>query len=589
MFKKLLLPLTVSTIALGSAAAAQSTTSNIIFVVDESGSMSGEQTFLGMFATDIDTALAGAGFTTRNYGLVGFGNGQGGGNDLGRQIDVGGAQFGDAAALSTATGDLVLSGGFEDGYSGIDFALSNYTVTAGSALTLVLVTDEDRDNGNSALTDASVLADLQAQGAALISIANIGIQSTTPTTGIATNGTDVIIQDGTTVNTVSEPFGQFVNAAGTTEVDYADLALGTTGGCVADLNQLRLGGNTATAFANAFLTCVVAAATGGAGATGNNAVVVYLSPYRDNSMGLAQGMQGQVRAVAMSLDDGVNATIATQGNQIDNMFGVEGLRGYALLGASKGSVDAFGDNIDAELETRSMTLGLDFTKAQDNGTFRFGGALSMSTASAKNDTMDVDTNADMIQLYSVWRGRSGLQISGDLQYGKQEHQSTRLTAAGNLVTGETEGDSLLFSLEAGKRIDTGYKGSILMPYAGVEHVRLEQDGYTESGGNVIAGYEQRITTGKLGMRFEMDKQTTYGMLRGEVDLSIGKVFNDDVTIGNGATVTTLLDKVDDTYAEIGINLGLEFANNSYATLQVGATGSEHYRSGNIGIGIEMKF
>lgn len=116
--------LVAATFATGASA---QSVANLIFAVDESGSMGGEQDFLGDFAADIDTALGGAGFSTVNFGLTGYGSGIGGSqsaDNLGRSFDVGGDLFGNAADFATATDNLVLSGFFEDGYSAIDFILN---------------------------------------------------------------------------------------------------------------------------------------------------------------------------------------------------------------------------------------------------------------------------------------------------------------------------------------------------------------------------------------------------------------------------------------------------------------------------------
>src|SRR6056297_2298204 len=155
-----------------TAAMAQST-ANLIFAVDESGSMGGEQTFLGNFASDIETALSGSGFSTVNFGLTGFGNGIGGdfgADNLGRLIEVGGDFFGDASEFATATGNLVLDGGFEDGFSAIDFILRTYPITVGASTTIILVTDEDRDDGNPSLSFGSISDDLNDLGVNLITV-----------------------------------------------------------------------------------------------------------------------------------------------------------------------------------------------------------------------------------------------------------------------------------------------------------------------------------------------------------------------------------------------------------------------------------
>lgn len=227
------------------------TTADVVFVVDESGSMSGEHTWLANMVTSLDTQLGTAGVTGNRFALVGFGNGLGGGQNNGRQINVGGGAWGTAAQLATATGSLVTSGSLEDGWAGINFGLTNYTFRPGAAVNFILVTDEDRDNGNAALTYAGVLASLQGNGALLNAVVNGTFLTSTSATALGhdyagksytANGSG-----GYTVGTAGSASG-----AGTTIANYYNMALATNGAAW-DLNQLRAGGNTATSFTKAFV------------------------------------------------------------------------------------------------------------------------------------------------------------------------------------------------------------------------------------------------------------------------------------------------------------------------------------------------
>ncbi len=88
----------MAALTIGAPVAAQTAGGNVantIFLVDESGSMAGEQTFLEQFVLDIDPALKIAGFTERNYGLMGFA-GPGTGPANLREFTVGTGQLGTA-------------------------------------------------------------------------------------------------------------------------------------------------------------------------------------------------------------------------------------------------------------------------------------------------------------------------------------------------------------------------------------------------------------------------------------------------------------------------------------------------------------
>jgi hypothetical protein len=253
----------VAAVALPSAAHALPTTADVIVAVDESGSMSTEQAFIGPTIVAIDTALQNAGLANNQYGLVGFGGG--GADNLGR--DVGavsqGGGFLSAADFDAATDDLVLSGGFEDGYSAIDFAFNSGTFTFRSgdvATNVILITDEDRDNGNAGLTFDSILSEFTSRNALLNAVVNATYEDGDGNSalGIDDEGT-AFVADGSGGFTTATG-GTAVSGFGSTIGDYVDLAL-DTGGAAWDLNQLRAGGLVADSFTEAFIDIKVQAIT----------------------------------------------------------------------------------------------------------------------------------------------------------------------------------------------------------------------------------------------------------------------------------------------------------------------------------------
>ncbi|MEM8823671.1 MAG: VPLPA-CTERM sorting domain-containing protein [Pseudomonadota bacterium] len=253
---KIAMALLAGVVALGTTSASATTVntiSNVVFIVDESGSMAGEQAFLENTVVDgLDAGLAAAGVTNRSYAVVGFGGG--GTGNLG---DLVGPLTSDTTATKAALNNLNTSGSFEDGYSAIDFALNNISFTPGAAVNFILVTDEDRDNGNGALTTASILSSLSNSNILLNAVVDneLDADSTTPGTqralGVDSDGNSYTADGSGGFNTGTN--GALTDADfGSTRADYSQLAL-DTGGAVWDLNLLRAGGTTADSFANAFI------------------------------------------------------------------------------------------------------------------------------------------------------------------------------------------------------------------------------------------------------------------------------------------------------------------------------------------------
>lgn len=228
------------------------TTADIIFVVDESGSMAGEHAWLAGMATSLDAELIAKGVTGNRYALTGFGGHVSG--QTGHKHLVGGGDWGTAAQLSTATGGLVTSGGTEDGFQAIQFSFDNYAFRPGAAVNVILVTDEDRDvlSGAAGITLASLTAEFAARNALLNAVVDNPFRTAANATALGIDSGDTVyVADGLGGFTTSAN-GTVGNGAGNTESTYVPLAL-NSGGAAWDLNQLRAGGATADSFTKAFV------------------------------------------------------------------------------------------------------------------------------------------------------------------------------------------------------------------------------------------------------------------------------------------------------------------------------------------------
>lgn len=238
-------------IFLGTAMNANAaSTADIVFLVDESGSMAGEQSWVGSMVTSLEAGLVNAGVTGNRYALVGFGKSGNLLHDL--YVGTGSNTWGTAAQLSTASGNLVASGGTEDGYAAINFT-SSFSFRNAAAVNYILITDEDRDNTNAALTYNSILAQLNRNGALLNVVGNASYKEGSNTSGIIgvdDNG-NWYKADGAGGYTTGVG-GLYNSGFGTTKTDYIDMAW-ATGAAGWDLNILRAGGNSALSFTDAFI------------------------------------------------------------------------------------------------------------------------------------------------------------------------------------------------------------------------------------------------------------------------------------------------------------------------------------------------
>lgn len=251
------------------------TTADVLFVVDESGSMETEHDWLSGMVLDMEAGLLGKNITGNRYALLGYGGG--GSHYLPNKHAVGGTDWGTATDLSAATSTLVLTGGTEDGWNALDWALNNYSFRSNAALNIVLITDEDRDNTNYSLSFSGVQSALQAKGALLNVVVDTYFNSDTSTyadtLGVDYAGTAYVADGaGSYTTTTGGVFGgenngtnggsPYYNYNFTNETDYVNLAWattyststgGTVGGAAWNLSILRNGGFDATSFTQAFV------------------------------------------------------------------------------------------------------------------------------------------------------------------------------------------------------------------------------------------------------------------------------------------------------------------------------------------------
>jgi hypothetical protein len=232
---------------------------DIVTVVDESGSMTGEHTWLPGMIAALEGGLQAEGLGVspefNQYGIVGFGTPSHDAYQGPHQHLVSGNEWFSAGDYGSASPSFIASGGYEDGYDAINFALSTPTYRAGSATNIILVTDEDRDFGfptNNNLTFAGMLQSLIDNNALLNVVVNASFRCGDGRTALGIDSAGNGYRADGSGGFVACEGGVVVGGFGSTVTDYVNLAL-ASGGAAWDLNQLRAGGLTATSFTNAFI------------------------------------------------------------------------------------------------------------------------------------------------------------------------------------------------------------------------------------------------------------------------------------------------------------------------------------------------
>lgn len=225
---------------------------DLMFIVDESGAMSGEHEWIGNMVTHLDSKLMVEGQTDNMYALVGYGAGSSDGGPDPRRHSVGGSAWGTARELSAATAELVTSGAWEDGWDAINFGLRGYYFHSNAHINMILVTDEDRDSLNPRLTYDKMLTVLNDDNVILNVVVDCGFKDGQGVSALGVNAFgDAYIADGSGGYTLNAG-GVIVSPYYNTDSCYVELAW-ATGGTAWDVNQLRKGGMVAESFTTAFV------------------------------------------------------------------------------------------------------------------------------------------------------------------------------------------------------------------------------------------------------------------------------------------------------------------------------------------------
>ena len=246
---------------------------DIIVILDISGSMEDEISWISDAFTTLEESLIAGGIGPNKYGLVTYGSRPTGGDPTVELTGVDLEEF-----VSTMSG-ITVSGGreTEDGYDAITVALDNYQFRAGSSRICMLITDEDRDRVDRAVSKDSVISKLLDNSTNFNAIVNATF--TNDAIGVRSDRVG-FFDDGSGGFTTQED-QSVLSGLGSTVADYVDLAW-QMGGAAYNLDILRVGGTAATAFTAAFIDNKVTEITQGVDPPTSNLCNFTLDPGIDS-------------------------------------------------------------------------------------------------------------------------------------------------------------------------------------------------------------------------------------------------------------------------------------------------------------------
>ncbi len=245
----------VRPVGLGPASQAAA---DIIFVVDESGSMaSGAQDWIREEVQVLDRMLkekgVGSGGRRNMFALVGYSR-----NNPQDILGITLTTLTSSSNFVAASRQLMVTGTAEDGYAAIDHALSSIATRPDTAKQIVLVTDSDRQVLRFDLNRQIMEQRLRERGFTLNVVVNQGfvISEADSVFALGVTNTAGYVLDPlarrlySTISSSEVTLSRQITFGNTIE-DYVSLALNLNGAAW-DINQLREGGTFARAFVNVF-------------------------------------------------------------------------------------------------------------------------------------------------------------------------------------------------------------------------------------------------------------------------------------------------------------------------------------------------
>ena len=104
------------------------TTTDVILLVDESGSMGAEHAWIPGMVQSLEADLNAAGIVNNRYGVVGFASPGHASGEYPHTHTLSGAAWGVASDITTNMSPaFALDGGTEDGWAAIQYAIANYS------------------------------------------------------------------------------------------------------------------------------------------------------------------------------------------------------------------------------------------------------------------------------------------------------------------------------------------------------------------------------------------------------------------------------------------------------------------------------
>jgi outer membrane autotransporter protein len=194
--------------------------------------------------------------------------------------------------------------------------------------------------------------------------------------------------------------------------------------------------------------------------------------------------------------------------------------GYVRGFGQRGEQDATADSFGYDFSVRGLTIGLD-----NKFNNRYIGGASIGYASndldADRNTSSGDIESTMISIYGSYLLDKGY-FDAVFSYGRNSYDTRRNVTVPSpaQLTSSHDGDLLSLGFSGGAYYEMG--DWWLRPYASLQYTKLDEDGFTETGGATSLNVASRSTdalVSQVGISFLKDYRTASGYMTPELSIA----------------------------------------------------------------------
>lgn len=270
-----------------------------------------------------------------------------------------------------------------------------------------------------------------------------------------------------------------------------------------------------------------AAAAAGNSTEEGNRTGSQLSPSSSKSSvaGASNTVSQQVNNIAFNRLDNTSPSPSPSG--LSGGDGISNKAGWGQAFAGRASDDGRDGVSGYHASYAGLLLGAD---TDLNAQWRAGGLFSYATTSVSSDGNNAGSyaNVDSYGL-TAYAGFTGEPWYVNLAVGAtrsdvEAHRLVDITGFNGVANSSYKGMQYIAAVQAGYplNIDNVLPGAVLTPLAGLTYSTLNQDGYTETGGNGAAlrvgSTDTHSVKSDLGFKLERAYKTSHGLLKPAVQL-----------------------------------------------------------------------